>query len=325
MKTERVIIVVLLLILAFSSGAQWSKAQEGTPPPPDGVQIDTEVTQDAPEQQLAPDEPEAVMTLSIPVQGRATNAAGAPLNAVLNTKMTLYDASSGGTVLCTDTDAVSYVNGFFSAYMNDCVASDFDGQSAWLGITIGADPEMTPRQVIGVTPYAAALHPGAEIRGADSYVFVPGTALAPNSTNPADSDYVFIDLSGHAARVSAGTALSGQRNVRMPIILPGRAYGVYPRITAIKVYYLCENGTNSYITDTQLYKGTDADTWDILVNNTDNRTSNTAASYTLNTVTTFYTLGLDSGFVTLRLGIFFLNDQDYVQIGGVRVVMDTNY
>jgi len=99
---------------------------------------------------------------AIPIQGRLTDASGNPLDGTYNLTFRLYEASSGGTALCSDTNSVSVDNGLFSTYMDHCY-NDLHGQKVWLGIEVGSDGEMTPRQIIYPVPYALTLKPGAVI------------------------------------------------------------------------------------------------------------------------------------------------------------------
>ncbi|MBC7257984.1 MAG: hypothetical protein H5T65_01915 [Chloroflexi bacterium] len=99
----------------------------------------------------------------IPIQGRLLDRNGNPINGTRTIVMTLYDAATGGTALCSDSDNVTAVNGLFNAYMDWCEASDLNGRQVWLGIKVGSDAEMTPRQKIYAVPYAWSLRPGAVI------------------------------------------------------------------------------------------------------------------------------------------------------------------
>lgn len=105
----------------------------------------------------------ALLNDVIPIQGRLLDASGNPINGTRSVVYTLYDASSGGNALCTDTDNVTAVNGLFNGEMDSCVAGDLNGRAAWLGIKVGGDAEMTPRQEIFAVPYAWSLRPGAVI------------------------------------------------------------------------------------------------------------------------------------------------------------------
>jgi hypothetical protein len=59
-------------------------------------------------------------------------------------------------------------NGLFNMDLNGCSSSDVDGKQLYLGITVGSDPEMTPRQPIYPVPYARSLRPGAIISSTTS-------------------------------------------------------------------------------------------------------------------------------------------------------------
>lgn len=107
-------------------------------------------------------EAEGAVVGHIPVQGLLTNAAGEPLNGNQVVTFKLYNVATGGTELCSDTQTVSLSDGRFNTYISGCV-NQVTGQQLYLGIQVGADPEMTPRQAIYAVPYALSLKPGAEI------------------------------------------------------------------------------------------------------------------------------------------------------------------
>jgi hypothetical protein len=151
MNRQRMFISLLIVALLLAVTVAGIQGQEPQP------QVD------------APDgyEPEAGVGDVVPIQGRLTDASGSPLTGNYNVRASLYDASTGGTMLCSDTDAVIVDNGLFNMYLdgsNGCTASDIDGKQLYLGITVGSDPEMTPRQAIYSIPYAWSLRPGAIIR-----------------------------------------------------------------------------------------------------------------------------------------------------------------
>lgn len=262
----------------------------------------------------------AAVSSVVPIQGRLTDASGNPLDGSYSVTARLYAVGTGGTALCEDTDTVNADNGLFNMKMSFCSASDIDGKSLYLGIKVGSDPEMTPRQAIYPVPYAWTVKPGAIIKGADSYLFVPGTAFIKNNSN----DSTRWSVSGAAARIYRG-ATAGSKYVRIPITIPAVLYGQPVRVTSVRVYYKCQNGTNNYITRTRLYKMTDADSWQYLVDDSANRTSNTATSYTLSTDSSYNTLSSSEGILTLYLQLAFANDAEYVQIAGVRLALDHNY
>ena len=106
---------------------------------------------------------DAILSDGIPVQGRVSSTAGAPLHGSYDITLALYTVAAGGTALCIDTDTVAVVNGLFTAVLNGCTTSDISGQQLYLGIKVGSDPEMTPRQPVYATPYAHSLRPDAII------------------------------------------------------------------------------------------------------------------------------------------------------------------
>jgi hypothetical protein len=261
--------------------------------------------------------PEAVAAILddvVQVQGRLTDASGHPISGTHSIKATIYDASVGGTARCTDTDQVSVADGLFTMAMDFCTTSDFNGDQLWLGVQVDSDLEMTPRQPIYAVPYAWALRPGAIVKGADSYVFVPGNALIKNLNT--DTTRWDIQANG-AARIWRG-ATAGTKVIYLPVTLPGVLYGQNVTVKDLTVYYRSQNGTNSYITETDLYAQSDADSWLKMRSDTANHTSNTAASYTL-AITQTNALSRTQGIVGLFMYLSFANDTDYIQIGGARL------
>jgi hypothetical protein len=151
-----VLVIVVALVLAGAVGLALAQEPEGN----DDVLPQGEVGA------------AAALNDVIPIQGRLTDNHGNPINGTRTVVLTLYDASSGGNVLCTDTDNVQAVNGLFNFSMDYCTAADLNGRAVWLGIKVGGDAEMTPRQEIFAVPYAWGLRPGAIISGSLSSAIV---------------------------------------------------------------------------------------------------------------------------------------------------------
>lgn len=308
MKRKWILVSMSLVVLLLTVGVGLSQAQE--PPPPDDDDLSA-VEVDA-----------AVMNDVVPIQGRLTDASGNPVpNGNYSITASIYDVATLGVARCTDTDTVTVTNGLFNMNMDSCTASDINGDQLWLGIKVGADDEMTPRQVLNAVPYAWNVRPGAIIKGAESYLFVPGSALVKNLST--DSTRWDIQASGAAQIYRGGTA--GGKYVYYPVTLPSVLYGQPVRVTSITVYYKCENSVNGYITDTYLRKQTDADSYDTLVSDDIDRTSTTASSYTLATSGTYNTLSSSEGILFLMFDLEFLDDTDYIQIGGVRLTLEHDY
>jgi hypothetical protein len=91
-------------------------------------------------------------------QGRLLDHGGAPVNSTLAFVFTLYDAATGGTSLWTETQsAVVVSDGYFSVPLGSVTpipATVFDGSVRYLGVAVGGDSEMSPRQVVSSVPYA---------------------------------------------------------------------------------------------------------------------------------------------------------------------------
>ena len=122
----------------------------------------------------------AVTTSSINYQGRLTDSADEPLSGSYTMTFRLYEVASGGSALATDTHSVDVTEGLFNTEI-DFDPEYFNGRGLWLGVTVGIDSEMSPRQELRPVPYALSLKPGANIVGASS------VALHAESTHTSGS------------------------------------------------------------------------------------------------------------------------------------------
>lgn len=81
-------------------------------------------------------------------QGRLTNSGGSPINSTVNVVFKLYDVNSV-LIWTSATRSITPVNGLFTVYLGDSPdpLMDLSGLNLdSIGITVGSDPEMTPRQ-----------------------------------------------------------------------------------------------------------------------------------------------------------------------------------
>jgi hypothetical protein len=147
---------------------------------------------------------------------------------------------------------------------------------------------------------------------ADSYIFISGNEFIKDK----NTDTTRWDCQPNGSVQIWRGATEGDKLIYIPITLPGVLYGQEVEVKSITVYYKCQDGSKNYITATYLYKQTDADSLDGLVSDPTNRTSNTATSYTLDVN---HTLSSDMGILSLLLQLEFVDDVNYIQIGGVRV------
>ncbi len=95
----------------------------------------------------------------ISYQGRLTNAAGTPVpDGAYFVRFQIYDAPVGGTSLWnSNIQPVQTKEGVYTYILGQDVAFPnglFTGGNRWLGITVGVDPELSPRKQMIATSYA---------------------------------------------------------------------------------------------------------------------------------------------------------------------------
>jgi hypothetical protein len=91
-------------------------------------------------------------------QGKITTPAGALVDTTVGMIFTIYDDSTAGSALWTETqDSVIVQKGIFSVILgsiNPIPDGIFVGSVMYLGVKVGTDPEMTPRKEIVSVAYA---------------------------------------------------------------------------------------------------------------------------------------------------------------------------
>ncbi len=90
-------------------------------------------------------------------QGRLLDRAGAGVSGSQSITYRLYDAATGGAPVWTEALTVTLDDGYFSTQLGattPLTAAVFAGRTRYLGVTVGTDSEMTPREAIGSVPYA---------------------------------------------------------------------------------------------------------------------------------------------------------------------------
>ncbi len=123
----------------------------------------------------------AAPNLQINYQGKLTNASNiAVADAGYQMEFSLYTSDVGGTAIWTETrtgvNEVTVENGLFSVMLgsvNPLTGVDFN-QTLYLGVTVEADSEMTPRKILGAVPAAF------EARNANTVGGVASTSLLRN-------------------------------------------------------------------------------------------------------------------------------------------------
>ena len=148
-------------------------------------------------------------------QGRLTDATGAPVaDGATLVKFTIYDAPTAGTALWSSNfQTVNTVNGLFSYELGANVTFPnnlFADTSRWLGITVGTDPEISPRTKLTSQPYTLQTV-NADTAAIAATVFdnsINGAKIANNTVGSADvkGSQVQLRVTGAA---SSGEALTG--------------------------------------------------------------------------------------------------------------------
>jgi hypothetical protein len=90
-------------------------------------------------------------------QGRLTDAKDNPITTSTKLTFSIYAVAKGGTSSWSETQTITPDDGYFSAELGSVTtfpAGLFSGAELYLGVKVGADAEMTPRQAITSVPYA---------------------------------------------------------------------------------------------------------------------------------------------------------------------------
>jgi len=121
-------------------------------------------------------------------QGRIADTLGEPITGTRSITFRIYDAESGGSLLWNETHAnVTVRDGIFSVLIGSVSAVNlsFDGQY-YLGVQVGGDPEMTPRQRIASVGYA---YKAEEAENADTLDGMTASITpAPNTILPLNAN-----------------------------------------------------------------------------------------------------------------------------------------
>jgi hypothetical protein len=115
-------------------------------------------------------------------QGKLGNASGAPVaDDIYSMRFAIYDVSVGGSALWTETNPnVQVKGGLFSVLLGSVTnipPSVFNASNRFFGVTVGTDPEMTPRQEIASVGFAANAAVADTATLADTASTVPDGAI----------------------------------------------------------------------------------------------------------------------------------------------------
>ncbi len=156
-------------------------------------------------------------------QGHLTDEQGAPVDTIISMTFTIYNSPVGGTIWWTETqDSVVVSNGLFNVLLGSVNAiydTVFADTLRWLGITIGDDPEISPRTMLVTVPYAYRVSTvdgsfGGRIEGDvnishDLTVWYKAT-IGPYHTNT--GDYAFVAGYSNTASGDQSTVSGGENN-----------------------------------------------------------------------------------------------------------------
>jgi hypothetical protein len=154
-------------------------------------------------------------------QGYLTDSSGTPINAILGITFAIYD--SGGTQLWTETQpSVSVSNGLFNVLLgsvNPINVGSLGGES-YLGVQVGADAEMTPRQRLVSVAYALR---AAMANNADTLDGQEAAAFAPVAHTHPD---VYVNTSGDTMIGTLYLPLNGLVAGTNQLVLSGGNVGI---------------------------------------------------------------------------------------------------
>lgn len=149
----------------------------------------------------------AAINPQINFQGKLTNPDSTNVtNGTYSIVFSLYTVASGGVAVWTETHgSVSVTDGIFRVALGSITSLpgsvDFNTANIYLGVKVGADPEMTPRVQFTATPYAFNAD---ALDGRDSTGFVQlGVAAAQTDATTNSSIFINKTAAGNLLQLQA--------------------------------------------------------------------------------------------------------------------------
>ncbi len=162
----------------------------------------------------------------VSVQGVLTDASEQPIDGTRSMTFRIYDVSSGGTALWTETQSVSIDGGRYSVLLGSVAPLDlpFD-KDCWLSVEVESDSEMTPRYRIASSPYAynsEAVNaiPASAAPQADALLALDASGKFPTSvldTGAGPDQVVALDGSGKLPAVDGSQVTNVQAVGVVPV------------------------------------------------------------------------------------------------------------
>ncbi|HEY4106822.1 MAG TPA: hypothetical protein VGM44_23135 [Polyangiaceae bacterium] len=167
--------------------------------------------------------PATPVPVSITQQGRILNADGTAVSSKVAIVFTIYDdptASADANVLWSETQNLTLDDGYFSTQLGAAAANAFpagifDGSVRYLGVKVGSDAEMTPRQTVTSVPYALQAASASAATGALNVriAALESQLSCPDATAPGKYGFCIWEI-GNAAYTytfqTAATACAAQ-------------------------------------------------------------------------------------------------------------------
>jgi hypothetical protein len=165
----------------------------------------------------------AVAPDTLGYQGRLTNG-GVAVNGNVTVTFRLYSVASGGLALWTEAQSLPVSNGLYSATLGQSTA--FPGslftQPLWLGVSLNADPEMTPRQPLTSTPYSQ------RAKSADTANYASALSVTPTTCGTGQFAQGISAAGNAVGCAAAGTGTVTTVTASAPIASSG---GATPNLT----------------------------------------------------------------------------------------------
>jgi len=142
----------------------------------------------------------------------------------------LYDVESGGSALWTEAQTVPVENGLFNVLLGSVdalSADDFTG-TTYLGVKVGEDAEMTPRQQIISVPYAihaqqaSGLASGTTVSGTGASAILTvvnsGAGAGVRCEGDKGPGALFASVEGHALVADGPTLVGGPTSQQLALL-----------------------------------------------------------------------------------------------------------